>query len=169
MDSADRDNGEDSLPVNPDPPSIRDLPAEAVVELIENIPTEERRELLSIIGAQYFSGPLPPPDLLRQYDEVVPGFAKTIASQFVAQGDHRREMERAVILSDVARANWGLALGFILALVGVSGSLYLINSGMGAVGLTAFIASLAPLVFAFLESSRRRRKERREKDVEVPE
>ena len=169
MDSADVDDGEGSLPVNPDPPSIRDLSTEAVVELIDTSSTEVRREFLTTMVSQYFSGPLPPPDLLRQYDEIVPGFAQTIVGQFVEQGNHRRAMEKAVILSDVARANWGLGLGFILALIGVVGSLFLINSGKAAVGLTAFIVSLAPLVVAFLESSRRRRKERQEKDDEVPE
>ena len=168
MDDADL-GGEAPLPANPDPPSILSLNPEEVVELIETSPTEVRRELLTMVVSQYFSGPLPPPDLLRQYDEIVPGFAQTIVGQFVDQGNHRREMERAVILSDVARANWGLALGFTLALIGVAGSLYTINTGRTAVGLTAFIVSLAPLVVAFLESSRRRREERRDKDTEVPE
>jgi len=147
-------------PIDPSPLDEDELQevAESFVELLETRP-----EVLTFIGSKFFSGPLPPPDLLKQYDEVVPGFAATIVNQFVAQGDHRRQMEKAVILSDVARANWGLAAGFLLAFIGIIGSLYIINTGRTTAGITAFIVSLAPLVVAFLESTRRRRNERREK------
>jgi len=164
-DDPDREN----TPDPPDPPSIRELPAEAVLDLIETSPTEVRRELLTTLVGQYFSGPLPPPELLRQYDEIVPGFAQTIVDQFVAQGDHRRELEKTVIFSDVTRANWGLIAGFTLALIGVVGSIYIMSTGKTTAGLTAFIVSLAPLVVAFLEATRRRRKERLEKAIQVPE
>lgn len=153
----------DPAPSSPTDDELQDV-AESFVELLESRP-----EVLTFIGSKFFSGPLPPPDLLKQYDEIVPGCAKTLIDQFVAQGDHRRMLEKSVILSDVSRANWGLIAGFTLALIGVIGSLYIMSTGKTTVGLTAFIVSLAPLVVAFLESTRRRRKERREKDDEVPE
>lgn len=119
--------------------------------------------------AEAFSGPLPPPRMLREYDSIVPGFAQTLLDQFVAQGDHRRQLEKAVILSDVSRANWGLAAGFTLALIGVVGSLLIISSGNPGIGLTTLIISLAPLVIAFLETSRRRKTERYQKARDMPE
>ena len=38
-----------------------------------------------------FSGPLPPPDLLAQYDQVMPGLAQKIVSQFESETNHRHQ------------------------------------------------------------------------------
>lgn len=161
-------NPEEQLPAPLDSGPPLHESEEALTEAVAEV-LESRPELITLIGSQYFSGPLPPPEILKQYDEIVPGFAQTIVDQFVAQGEHRRQLEKTAILSDVSRANWGLAAGFLLAFIGIVGSLYIINAGRTAAGITAFIVSLAPLVVAFLESTRRRRKERLEKAVQVPE
>lgn len=41
-----------------------------------------------------WDGPIPPPGILREINEVVPGAAKQIVDQFIAEGEHRREMEK---------------------------------------------------------------------------
>ena len=45
------------------------------------------------IAASRFSGPIPPPDLLRKYEEINPGFADRIMRQAEAQTAHRIEIE----------------------------------------------------------------------------
>ncbi len=89
--------------------------------------------------------------------------------QFVAQSNHRRELEKLVIRSDVKRANWGLVAGFILALVGLGGSFYVISLGYGFGGIGTLLLSLGTIVSSFLYAERRRRKEREEKEGLVPE
>lgn len=56
-----------------DPSPLDSLDPEDVIEWIENHP--ESGQLLLSTFSQYFSGPLPPPNLLKGYDDVVPGSA----------------------------------------------------------------------------------------------
>ena len=42
-----------------------------------------------VFAAQTFSGPLPPPESLREYDDVVPGLAREIIDQWKGETAHR--------------------------------------------------------------------------------
>ncbi len=42
---------------------------------------------------QSFSGPLPHPDLLRHYNEILPGVAERIFSMAEAEAEHQHAME----------------------------------------------------------------------------
>lgn len=136
---------------------------------IEELPPQIKRRLLAIQRASHFEGPLPPPELLKQYNEVIPKCAETIIEQFVAQGNHRRELEKMVIGGDVKRSNWGLVAGFTLGLVGLLGSFYVISIGYSLEGLATFLTALGVLVGSFIFVTRKRDKERKEKDESVPE
>ena len=48
------------------------------------------------------SGPLPDPQTLRDYDDLIPGSAAEIIKMASDQASHRREMERASLESDSA-------------------------------------------------------------------
>lgn len=65
---------------------------------------------------QSFTGPMPPPDYLRQYNEIVPGAAKDILDEFRANGAHQREMERLALTAATTterRGQW-IACGLVL-------------------------------------------------------
>lgn len=142
-----------------------------LIDWLENQPKEVVQRLFTTFAASHYSGPLPPPNLLSEYNEIVPGSAGTIINQFVSQGEHRREIEKAVIYSDIKRANWGLVAGFVIAFVGVVGSLFVMFAGesLAVAGLIAFVSSLATIVVAFIGANRRRREERSRKDEAMPE
>lgn len=58
-------------------------------------PDEEDAEILSIraaSGAWY--GPIPPPQMLGQYEEVIPGVADRIVKVFERREGHEQEMDR---------------------------------------------------------------------------
>jgi len=65
------------------------------------------------------SGPLPSPDVLRAFDDVVPGDADRIIKMAEEQSLHRKQLERKVIDSDISRSRWGQILGFVIAIVGL--------------------------------------------------
>jgi hypothetical protein len=95
---------------------------------------------------------------------VVPGAAEKIITQFVTQGNHRMALEDTVIRGDQRRANWGLAAGFVLAMVTVVGSLFLAYMGKELAGVSGLFLGLGSLVGVFVYGSRNRSQERVEKE-----
>jgi hypothetical protein len=68
-----------------------------------------------------FWGPLPHPDALARFEQIVPGSAKKILAMAEAQASHRQNLERKVVEGDVQRSWWGLWAGFTLGITGMNG------------------------------------------------
>ncbi len=124
---------------------------------------DKSRAVAQMQVEQHFAGPLPPPEILAGYDEIVPGTAEKIIARFIEQGTHRMELEKVVVHGNNTRANWGLAAGFVLALTTIIGAVYAMSLGFDIAGAAVVIASLASLVGTFLYGTKSRRDERTEK------
>jgi uncharacterized membrane protein len=111
----------------------------------------------------HHAGPLPAPDTLKAYDEIVPGMAERLLVNFEKQVDHRIALERYVIQGDVRRSNLGLyaALIFGLAVLGVA--TILILNGHSDEGVKTIIGVFLTYGSAFLYSDVQRRRERARK------
>lgn len=114
---------------------------------------------------EQFKGPLPPPEILRQYNAIVPGAAKSIIDSFVNEGKHRRDQQdRQVTMcevwarEDIRLQKRGQIFGFILALTGIAGGLVVTgfgaNIGSQIAGASVSGVSLAAIVVAFLQRGR---------------
>ena len=110
-----------------------------------------------------YSGPLPHPDILRQFEEVVPGSADRIFSQFEAQSNHRRSMETTVISSGAFSQRLGTISALLIGLLGVGGGLWLAHEGKSLEGLSTSFTTLAALVGTYLYHRRKQDKERANK------
>jgi len=62
---------------------------------------------------QSFSGPLPPPAMLAQNNDVVPNGAERIMVTADKQQLHRQELEHCVVHRNAVDQRIGLILGFI--------------------------------------------------------
>ena len=165
----DESEDKDLVPQEEVSPKAEKTKKEKAEELLKVLPPEELRLLLEVSRTEGYVGPLPPPEFLRQYDELVPGSAAIIINQFASQGDHRRELEKHVIEGDVRRANWGLVTGATLGLIGIVGSIILIGIGKEVAGIIALLSSLSPIVGSLVFVNVSRRKERSLKEAAVPE
>jgi len=115
------------------------------------------------LHAAYFSGPLPPPQLLAKYNEVIPNGAERIMAMAEKQSAHRENLESRVVNGNVANQTRGSYFAFIIALVTILCGFFLIYKGKSGVGLAAIVTSVAGLVSVFFYSKREQRKERQEK------
>lgn len=114
----------------------------------------------AIVHAQVeFSGPLPHPQTLRQYDEVLPGAVERILRMAEKQQDHRIGMDQ----SGVRRANWGLGAGYSLSVMGLISSGYLIMHGHDVGGSILGGSTFLSLVTTFVYGSKSRSRENIEK------
>ena len=98
-----------------------------------------RREL------EFFSGPLPPPHLLIEYNKVYPECGKEIVQMARDEQRHRHQTEEDHVRGDITLAKRGQLIGGILALAAVVGAIYLIAHDKPISGLSV----LSGVVIAF--------------------
>lgn len=79
--------------------------------------------------AELYSGPLPHPDTLAEFEQILPGAADRILKQAEAQTEHRIEIEKKVVSADITKSYLGLVFGFILGLSGIGSGVYLATLG----------------------------------------
>lgn len=111
-----------------------------------------------------FAGPIPPPELLRQYNEVIPDGANRIVTMAENQSSHRISLEKTVIKGDNRRANAGLVTGFVFGLVAFYLSYRLVMAGHDAAGMALGTTDLVALVGTFVYGTRARKLERERRD-----
>lgn len=113
--------------------------------------------------SEHYSGPIPPPDILAKYNDVMPGLADKLVDQFIAQGAHRMGIESKVVAADIQRSRWGLVAGFTLSLLIIGGGYYLIYLENSAEGIAVMASTVVMLVGTFVYATERRRSERKDK------
>ena len=108
-----------------------------------------------------WEAPLPPPALLEQYDQVVPGLASQITKQARASESHIHELEKRALTATIEYSTRGQWMGFIalLAILGVSA----IAIAMGAWWVAGIALSVVTGTAAvFVLGTLRKRDEKRQ-------
>lgn len=126
-------------------------------------PNSPQQGNLVQVHAASFSGPLPLPSLIAQYNDVIPNGVERIMAMAERQSAHRERLEARVVDGNVANQTLGSYFAFILALVAIVGGFYLIHEGRSTQGLAAIITSVGGLVGVFFYSKYEQRQERIEK------
>ena len=140
------------------PPKSNPLPDKQYEASARPKPSERSEVVVSeATYRQQFKGPIPHPDILRDYDAIVPGAGKDIIQSFIKEGEHRRSLQvrETAVCEEWARADVrlqgrGQIFGFIIAMSGVLGGLYVAVHGAAAAGTIVSSASLVTIVVAFL-------------------
>ncbi len=102
------------------------------------------------IRAQHFQGPIPPPEILAKYEEIVPGAAERIIAMAELQGEHRRSLEKVVVNKDIGRATRGQIFAFLIAMTIIIGGFFMIWQGKSLEGMTSIIGAIATLAGVFV-------------------
>lgn len=115
------------------------------------------------IQTQVHKGPLPSPEVLFQYNEIVSGAAERILIMAESQAKHRQNLELIVVKAGSRDSLLGLIFGLIIGLAGIIGGVATIIAGQPEGGAVLGITSLASLIGVFVYGSRQRRLEREAK------
>ena len=84
---------------------------------------KKRTKIINVVASQLTAtfkshvGPLPSPETLKQYEELLPGTAERIISMAERQSDHRIGLEKRVIDRQLQDSRLGQYLGFAVALL----------------------------------------------------
>ena len=95
----------------------------------------------AIVRGASFAGPLPPPAMYREYDDVLPGSANRLMELTENQQAHRHGWEMTALrasISDTKRGQW---FGFIVSVVALAAAMILAARGQTVVGgIMAFVS-----------------------------
>jgi len=104
-----------------------------------------------------FSGPLPPPEILAQYNQLTPDAADRIITMAETEASHRRELEQKVIDGEIKNeqarnieTKTGQVLGFIIGTFTVGCGTYAAVSGAEIAGGFIGTGGVASLVTVFI-------------------
>jgi uncharacterized membrane protein len=106
-----------------------------------------------------FQGPLPPPEILRQYGEVVPNGAERIMVMAERNQEHRHGLETEVITKGVRNESRGQWLGFTLFILLIASGTYLLATGKRLEGLSTLILNATTFTALFVYSRRAKDRE----------
>jgi uncharacterized membrane protein len=74
--------------------------------------------------SQQWSGPLPPPAALDQFNQIIPNGAERIMAMVEREQEHRIQAEAEILhatIKDTARGHW---IGSIIAVVSIAGAIW---------------------------------------------
>ncbi|MDU3832333.1 DUF2335 domain-containing protein [Gemella haemolysans] len=125
-------------------------------EMIE-LPDNKKGEMiqkLEMSRSITYSGAVPPPEMLREFDKIIPNGADRFMKMAEEQSAHRRKIEQKIVESNVKNENLGLVFAFFISIIGLISAAILAYKGNN-VGAGVFaIPALGGLVNSFLNLSR---------------
>ena len=143
---------------------IGELPEELEIALQE-IPEEKRAKVLqaflgiSIQRSSTFSGPLPPPALLKEYSDTVDNGAERIFQMTEKQSAHRMQLEDHAIREELEQSRRGQSFGFALGVLGLVLATILALMGQETIAGIFGTTTIIGLVTVFVIGKRAQKKE----------
>lgn len=119
-------------------------------DFAEILPPEVKNDprmvaVVRAVAASY-SGPLPPPSMLRGYDDILPGAAHRILSMSESEQKHRQAMDRRFASLRVG----GLAGGVAFAMTALLIAGFLAYNDKSLIALAIVLAEVAAIVAVFV-------------------
>jgi uncharacterized membrane protein len=111
-------------------------------------------QIVQMLIAAQSSGPLPPPDMLARYEEILPGAAERIISLAEQELMHRRDLEERYSGTIVGNSRMGLIFGFLIGIGGLVVATMIGIYGNPEAGVGMGLVTLGSLVGIFIYGSR---------------
>jgi len=110
-----------------------------------------------VASSASFSGPLPPPALLQQYNQVFPGAAERIVAMAEREAAHRQSLETGVVASQIAdnknrfaEARFGQICALLITLGGMLVGAYTALHGHEVAGSILGVGGIGGIVTTFI-------------------
>ena len=174
-------DSDDTLRDNPESSSAHqpELPASENPEILEEVrrvigedaeaDTEVILQRITSVVAEHTSGPLPPPSMLRSYQEVLPGAADRIFTLMEQQSAHRQELERMALDRGSRSRDRGQVFAFVLCALVIVGGFGAIYMGQSVAGMAAIIIAVGGVAATFLATRQRQQRQLQERREAIPE
>lgn len=98
-----------------------------------------------------YSGPIPPPQALQQYEHIFPGAAERILKMAENQAAHRQALENKLVDSNIGNSRRGQYFGLIIGMTGLIATVIFALLGhtilAGAIGTIDLVSLVAIFVY----------------------
>lgn len=128
-----------------------------VTEVLNTLEPEKKEVIMqafACIRQETFSGPLPPPDMMRSYGDIIPDAPQRILTMAEKQTQHRIECEKAIVDTSKRESILGLVFGFIIAILTLAAAVYLGMNGHDVLA-GAIPTSVAALAAVFVINNKK--------------
>lgn len=112
--------------------------------------TQKIKVMQLVAKKEEYSGPIPHPEHLSQYERILPGSADRLIKMAENQASHRQNSEKKIIDFEIKNKSRGQIFGFILAVLGIFGGFVLVLCDKDVIGMSSLFGSVAILVGAFI-------------------
>jgi uncharacterized membrane protein len=116
------------------------------------IPSSSKFQL-KVLSGDY----LPPPEVLEQYEKIMPGITKLLIEKAIQHQRNRTEGERKATNIHNLKSFAGLIFGFLIGVLGLGGGFYLTFKGYNIIGMIFSSSTLVSLVMALIYGSQSKR------------
>lgn len=139
---------------------LREVPEallmQEVASRVEREPSQNVPKMVRQISA--FQGPLPPPAMLAQYDDICPGFADRIVSLTERQQGHRIDIESRSVTASIWNERLGQIFAFIICMFTLVSSVWLISEDHAWSGSLLAGGTMTGLAYIFITGRKQNEK-----------
>ena len=119
---------------------------------------EQVKQYVAEVIRSEFSGPIPPPSIIKGHEDVLPGAADRIISMAEEQSRHRRNMEKKMIDSESRDSLLGILFAFVLGIGCIVASIVIVikvPENAGAIsGAIIGVTGIGSIIATFIKSTR---------------
>lgn len=115
-----------------------------------DIPEEKSEKILEAVAIKYYSAPLPSPETLKGYAEVLPNGAERIMGWIESQTNHRIELENKILPLQAKESSRGQIFAFVLGLLCLAIIPWMALTGHDTVATVIGGTTVVGLVTAFI-------------------
>jgi uncharacterized membrane protein len=124
---------------------------------IEGMPVPGQIDINEFLVEQWIGkSPLPPPDILQRYDEVLPGATERLLRMVEDESAHRRKLENRQMDSEVAEAHRGQWMAFFITVFTIAIGAYTALQGAQVTGTFIGAGGVIALAAVFIRGRQRR-------------
>jgi len=123
----------------------------ALATIFEEVGIDLPVQSLEILSANMsFQGPLPPPNMLRDYGRIVPGLDVRIIEAWEREQTHNENIQKDLLKTSNIRSRTGQWMAFAIALIGLGAASIALQSGyQWAAAVIGSAAMASPIVSLF--------------------
>jgi len=127
------------------------IPEEVKPILKKLAPNEQQIVVKALIQVKRtWTGPMPPPDILAGYNDIIPDGAERILRMAEKQSDHRMDMEKIVVNRELNQSGRGQNYALIIVILVLIASFSLIYLGHEVAGGVLGVVDLVALASVFI-------------------